>query len=258
MEMQDKELDELFRSKLDKMEINPSDGLWRKVVNELSSGKVKKNLTVLISIAASIIMLVTASLIFIPQKAKINNYPLVKNNLVLTESRSNKIGPSKINLNSNSLRYQGVNKVLNTPANTVSNSRIHHTLSIKKTIFRSETEKVADKNDPVELVSFSQKSNTGTAILPGEETQLISKQSGEEVFVTNEPGVTTAQLPVINSIEPPVKTKHKISSLGDLINIVVNTVDKRKDKIIEFTNTEDEEDNITGVNLGFIKIKKDK
>ena len=53
-----------------------------------------------------------------------------------------------------------------------------------------------------------------------------------------------------------VKRKHKIHSFGDLVNLVVDKVDKRKDKVLEFTDDGDGDSNLTGVNLGIVKIKK--
>jgi hypothetical protein len=78
----------------------------------------------------------------------------------------------------------------------------------------------------------------------------------EAPFITK-PVALTAQLPQADKAiaAAPVK-KRRIRSLGDLINVVVSKVDKRKDKIIEFSNTDDDEATITGVNLGIIKIKK--
>jgi hypothetical protein len=55
----------------------------------------------------------------------------------------------------------------------------------------------------------------------------------------------------------PVK-KRGIHSLGSLINTIVAKIDKREDKLIEFTDNEDDdsESTITGINLGIIKKKK--
>jgi hypothetical protein len=41
------------------------------------------------------------------------------------------------------------------------------------------------------------------------------------------------------------------------LNVVIAAVDKRKDKVIEFSNTDGDESSITGINLGIIKIKKE-
>jgi hypothetical protein len=79
MEMQDKEFDDLFRSKLDGFEVKPSVGVWDNIALDLSAGKRKKILLPFLSIAASIIVLVSAGILFIPQKQNVISKHPVKN-----------------------------------------------------------------------------------------------------------------------------------------------------------------------------------
>ena len=53
-----------------------------------------------------------------------------------------------------------------------------------------------------------------------------------------------------------VKRKHKIHNFGDLVNLVVDKLDKRKDKLIVFSSDDENDERITGVNLGIAKAKK--
>jgi hypothetical protein len=50
--------------------------------------------------------------------------------------------------------------------------------------------------------------------------------------------------------------KHGIRNFGDIVNLVVAKVDKRKDKVIEFSDDDEDGSSITGINLGVIKVKK--
>jgi len=96
-------------------------------------------------------------------------------------------------------------------------------------------------------------------VVPDIATQLAVKQSiAETPDLGTKPNLVSAQVPAMDGQHAgPVKTRHKIRSPGDLINAVVEKVDKRRDKIIEFTD-DDDETNVTGINLGIIKIKKEK
>ena len=47
-------------------------------------------------------------------------------------------------------------------------------------------------------------------------------------------------------------------ALGGLINLVIAKVDKREDKIIEFDESDEDESNLTALNLGILKIKRNK
>src|SRR5690606_19880673 len=72
--------------------------------------------------------------------------------------------------------------------------------------------------------------------------------------------VSTPSLPVLamNSDEPtsddPLKLRPKIKTVGDLVNFVVSKVDKRKNKIIEFSK-EDDGEVISGFNLGVVQYQ---
>jgi len=96
--------------------------------------------------------------------------------------------------------------------------------------------------------------------VPDKETQIAVKLPVEErpSFITK-PALSGIQLPVSDKQDAALmKANHKIRSFGDLINVAVAKIDKRKDKIIEFTDDDDDESTLTGINLGIIKIKKGK
>src|ERR1700743_2371629 len=73
MNMQDKEFDDLFRSKLDNFEIEPSAQVWQNIDAELDGKKRKGGLFTLLGIAASIIMLIGAGVLFLPKKVANNS-----------------------------------------------------------------------------------------------------------------------------------------------------------------------------------------
>src|SRR6202000_130182 len=73
MNMQDKEFDDLFRSKLDNFEMEPSARVWQNIDAELDGKKRKGGLFTLLGIAASIIMLIGAGILFIPKKVANNS-----------------------------------------------------------------------------------------------------------------------------------------------------------------------------------------
>jgi pectate lyase len=50
--------------------------------------------------------------------------------------------------------------------------------------------------------------------------------------------------------------KVKIKSVGDLVNFVVAKVDKREEKIIKVSKTDEGDNQITGINLGLFKFRK--
>ena len=58
----------------------------------------------------------------------------------------------------------------------------------------------------------------------------------------------------LNPDESEVRGQRKIRSIGSLVNFVIAKVDKREDKLIEFKDS-DEGSEVSGINLGLVKIK---
>lgn len=259
--MQDKEFDELFRSKLDDFEIAPSAKVWQGINSELDGGKRKKLLVPFMSIAASIIVLVTAGLLFIPKKGKVNNtqHP-VTSIIAKTKTPVVPVTPVKTT-------PVPVNTPTVAPAQQVAVNQVaqgHHA-KIKPPVVPFKVQQQDIEQEPLpaaeqpELAALPAKQTTDNAVVPGNETQIAVKQPViDNADFISKPAIAAAQLPAATKPDAvPVKKRHGIRSLGDLINVVVATVDKRKDKVIEFTNSDDDdESNITAVNLGVIKVKK--
>jgi hypothetical protein len=257
MNMQDKDLDTLFRSKLDSFEVEPSKAVWANINKELDEPKRKK--FAWLSIAASVTVLVAAGLLFIPKKqdnAVKPKQPLQANiikpatggehsgGVIKPIDAATQVQPA-INTQSKQLvatavvKHQTVQQPLvTTPKQTGAINNIDNTTTIDKP---QET-----------IAAVAPKQTVASPVLPTNETPLI-----EKTLITNtEPAKVYAAIPTDAEAKSPAK-KHKVRGLGGFINAVVAVVDKRQDKIIEFTDT-DEGDSVTGINLGIFKVKKDK
>jgi hypothetical protein len=256
MEMQDKEFDDLFRSKLDGFEVKPSVGVWDNIVLELSAGKRKKILLPFLSIAASIIVLVAAGILFIPQKQNvISNHP-VKHKTAKISQPAETIAVAKNN--------PQPAKLIKAATKVNSIARVHPAkeakyMPVKNTIAPDTIKAFKANMQPVLAAVPDKKQDEIKGAVPDDNTPLnIKEPVKENVAITAKPELTATQLPVSAQLNAAaVKTKHRIKSFGDLVNVVVAKVDKRKDKVIEFTDTDGDESTITGINLGFVSIKKE-
>ncbi len=261
MEMQDKEFDELFRSKLDNFEAEPSAGVWTRVENGLRYSARKKYLLPLLSVAASILILLVAGVLFMPQGGKTGGKSHTKNTIAKnirpiiaapTASGSKAIAPEPITKNKIDETVAVVNrKVKRHPVKAT--EPIQHIDAEHKI----ETEQPVKIDDQQVLASVQPKQQEIIKpVVPDERTPLAAKQTTEESTSSiTKPVLVTAQLPINKDDATPIKTKHKIRTLGDFINVVVAKVDKRRDKIIEFAD-DDDDSIISAVNLGIIKLKK--
>lgn len=60
----------------------------------------------------------------------------------------------------------------------------------------------------------------------------------------------------VNTIsETEIATEKKgIRNVGDLVNFVVEKIDKRDKKLIRFNTDDDDNSSIVGINLGFVRL----
>ncbi len=85
MEMQDKEFDNVFSSKLDNFEVEPSKAVWQGINDGLGNNNRKKVLPFL-GIAASIIVLIAAGIVFFTQRTTVVKSHAVKDRVAINHA----------------------------------------------------------------------------------------------------------------------------------------------------------------------------
>ncbi len=262
--MQDKEFDDLFRSKLDNFEIEPTAQVWTNIDATLAAKERKKSIFPILRIAASVIILITAGILFIPKKENVTLVRPRKNQLVNSPAV-----PAAVKHDSDVPVNTQVTKEPQ-PENTTKRNRfavVQHPAKKTETPAKpaEQTALVPDNTVPVKsdeqpvLAAVTQKpADISQPVVPGSETPLAVKQlNTDEPNNIKQSVLAAVQTPAVTKTYPTVK-RRGIRNMGDLVNLVVARVDKRKDKVIEFTDTDDDESTITAVNMGPIKIKKEK
>ena len=260
MDMQDKELDRLFQQKLDDLEIQPSAHVWQGINAELNAGRRKGILLPLLSAAAGVILLITAGILFIPkQRVKHNDHPTeivkthqpVKQPVAVTVEpvvpptpAQNKVPANPVIAPVNNLAH--VNK---TKTKTNLTQSIKQPAATAQPPVDARTDEPLLANVPAADYPVVKTAAPDTATRIGPKSASIDIEKAQPTLI--------AQAPAQSAPAKPVK-KHRIRSLGDVFNVVIAAVDKRKDKVIEFSNTDEDDATITGLNLGFIKVKKEK
>jgi hypothetical protein len=256
MDMQDKELDKLFSSKLDNLEVQPSAQVWDNISAGLNDRKRKKRFVPFLSIAASITILVATSVLFIPQKQNTGTQP-VKNTVALTKTSIKNTPANVLRADTNkpaktspSAVYATVNnKHNNHPSKTI---RVVH-LNEDYTVDTVKTINTTDK--PIYAEVNQRQTDAIKAVVPDENIPL---QSAETPALDTKHTMAMQILSVNNKQETKsVKKKRRMNTFGDMMNAVIAKIDKRQNKFIEFSNTDGDEATITSVNLGIVKIKKE-
>ncbi|EHQ25266.1 hypothetical protein [Mucilaginibacter paludis] len=258
MNMSDKDFDQLFQSKLANMEMEPSASVWNNITDELDGKKKNKSAGLpFMQIAAGIIVLMGVSLFFLrpnTEKIPLHGYAAIttsKTADVRAEDATE--GAIYDTANTNTLviaavsrpakhvvKKQAITKIVSEPVNT-------NVDSVQSPIIVATM--ASNVNTP-QATDVSRRSTAGSDVNPPAQSRYATP--------LNQVNTLAAAKNATAKNAQPVK-RRKIHSLGDILNVVIAKVDKREDKIIEFTNDSDDETfNITGVNLGLFKAKKEK
>ena len=263
MKISDKELDELFSSKLDGLEAEPSANLWQNISFELDKKPKEKVLIPVLRIAAGLIVVLSAGLLFLQKNEPVKNQlpkKLVKVELAkknpaveqienLGDKKSMLLLATKIKAVKEVCAIKKPNQVSN--PKLVSSPKLETGYPSTQTLAQNKTE--TNQQQETTNANIAQ---TKIAVVPDAAINLKVQSEAETPLKTTlaEPQVLAAT----NNKTAKLKRKG-IRNMGDLVNLVMAKVDKRNDKLIEFSDSDDgDESNITGINLGIITIKKEK
>ncbi|GAB3907914.1 hypothetical protein [Mucilaginibacter boryungensis] len=259
MSMQDKEMDALFRAKLDNYEIEPSANVWTNISREMHQPAQRKSYVPLLRIAASVLVLVSAGLFFLPKKEVVTNPP--KNNRLAQNTMVKPVTGTQ---------QPSVNQQVTEPATHVATAvnvqpKQQIAAVVKHThVPQTTTEPAVTKSEPkageqVIVPNTNQQTIATVTTKPAVSTPVVPdgpitlKPADDTQGFVSKPILASDNTDTDSGAKPV--QKHKAHGLGSFLNKVIAAVDKRDDKIIEFTDT-DEGDSITGINLGILKVKK--
>jgi len=260
MNMQDKEFDDLFRSKLGDFEAQPSAQVWQNIDAELA-GKRKKSIFPMLSIAASVLILLIAGILFIPKRGAIKrNKPdtnvVAKVNPVIAKPENVKpVTSSKSQQEQLAAVEISIKNTMRADQPKIKASTARQQEQPSTSIAKTEIV----KQDDQPLIASTETPQKIEVVKPIELTEATSAENKETV---DNSAISLPTQPVLASNQPaktvkPVAKKRGIRSFGDIVNLVVAKVDKRKDKLIQFSDSDDDESVITAVHLGALKVKRD-
>ena len=289
--MQDKEFDQLFKDKFEGAEMEPPAGLWNNIEQGITPQK-KRRLPLYWMAAAAVIAIVTAGLIFLNQperiqlqstatvaeKPTVGSGAVVKNDSVAVNKNAGKqdIGA----LQNGSVVDAQVAKVQEgkkgIDVQTISAQTSSVLMAASKKIDRvkdnkAENQEINDelKKDLQVMQPFEQVAHLNNKPAAVKQNVIVNKKyvAPVETRLVNEKGLAKEGT-MIASTETPVITpdevvndneqseKKGIRNVGDLINYVVDKVDKREDKILKFKTDDDDNSSLIGINIGMIKFNK--
>jgi hypothetical protein len=253
--IQDKDLDQLFKDRFEHASLEPSADLWGKINKEISPKKVKV-LPAYWMAAAAIVVALTAGLLFINPPAGQQPGAQQQNVTALKPKLKVKSIPAP------GARLDSLNS---TAQVAVVATKRQPVVSGKKSILKVEHKAITEKliTEPKkDLIAMQPKAADDHLTIKKQEVKLenaiavnpeaIKKE--DLVFANVAPDVPIDQ--VINENENV--EKKGIKNIGDLVNYVVDKVDKREQKFLKFETDSDENSSLVAINIGFIKLNSRK
>ena len=230
--IQDKDFDNLFRDKFIDAEIEPSANLWAKIEDQLVP-KRKRIIPIYWMAAASIAIAITAMLVF-EKTEKIQlraddaiasiEKPVVQDVVTTTVDEI-----SSTNLVASKVKVQIAATIKNeAPENNIKN--IQEVLQPNITLARLPIKQVDPK--PIDVLA--------------ENPIVIAQVEPQQQNMNND------QIDEMDN----VTARKGIRNVGDLVNYVVDKVDKRDKKLVQFNTDDDDNSSIIGINIGFLKLNK--
>ncbi|WP_316800011.1 hypothetical protein [Pedobacter frigidisoli] len=242
--IQDKDFDQLFRNAFEDAEITPSRDLWSSIESEIDTKKKRVVPFYWLSAAAVLLMVTVGFLIYQQQDVK-------------PKQLAAQVKPKAVVPPVETQPAAGTVRDLDAPS--VSDGQVlapdsKSSQSIAKTSIK---EKVKTEKQQVTTAPEMQKQETMIAKVEEPEKDLKTKideailqPKQDVVLAQNENIVKTA-----DEVTGDDSENKGIRNVGDVVNLIVNKVDRRKEKFIQF-RTDDDDSSISSINIGPFRFGK--
>jgi hypothetical protein len=244
--MQDKDFDNLFRDKFMDAEVEPSTDLWASIEQQLEP-KRRRSLPIFWMAAASVAII--ASVMLFTQRTE----KLYLHAPEQEVAKAPAAQPSQESLPVVSEMKTTSSKVLALEVSGRKATKLE-TAKVKSALFVEDEKNiqvavqpnVKEEHLPIKKSEVRPLEINPIVVVPEENTTKMIAAATPQHNNTDE----------VEAIEALNNNKKGIRNMGDLINFVVEKVDKREKKLIKFDTDDDDNSSIIGLNIGFVKLNK--
>jgi len=244
--IQDKEFNQVFKSQFEEAEIEPSADLWSAIETQLEDGRKRKPVFPVYWMAAAMaVMALTIGLIFYPSaKKQLPSAAIVFHRPDVSKPEVDKVQKSSTVL------------AVILPKKVKAIGHINHTRV--KAISSKNEDLVVDsaaysKKDLVAMQPLRDISHPDYKTINIKQEKIaLPKATPEEIMLAS---ANAGRNDVEN--ENVQRENKGIRNVGDLVNFVVDKLDKRAEKTIQF-QTDDDNSSLITINIGIIKFNQKK
>lgn len=249
--MQDKDFDNLFKDKFMDAEIEPSAHLWNNIKQELEPKR--KRVFPIYWMAAACLLVAVTGLILTQEKRTLRLHGKTET-LAKTVDVNTTVAEELQTSGNTAVKADYKEPVAKTNFHLVSNKKqsdemiknIQTDLQPKENIERLPIK-------PLDVMPYDvTKSETTVATANTGNTSPVNEQMMAQV--------DHAKTPDTELTEEAESTQNKkgFRNVGDVVNYVIDKVDKREKKLIRFNTDDDDNSSIIGINIGFVKLNSKK
>lgn len=249
----DKELDKLFKQRFEDAEFQPSADVWDKIAVKLDQKqKVKKPGSVFWMAAASVVVVLGSGLWFyrpievIKLQGSNKDQEMVQNT---PQSPLSDLGTGAPAIDPHQPEIKGFDF-----SKLTSSDEPTFVAAQEVTLTEGSSNELPRQN--MESLESAVKRNT-VEVAQSKNEVKVPRFTGDQskLDVTQPDMIASADVADDELVtEQDIASPRRIRSVGSLVNFVISKVDRREDKIIEFTDG-DEGSEVSGINLGLIKVK---
>lgn len=264
--MLDKEFDKAIKSSFEDFEVEPTAKSWENISAQLNQKPKGKKLPIFwLSVAASVVIVLSIGIsIYVKPIDEIIKLRAQENPKDVVIEKSPNLQASNKN-NSNIGDIEAVKtdlnkgkKLVNSFVKTNKNQpEIAKNKSLEKNILPDAT---ITPNANVLVVKKVEEVIAATKPVrkPTVTEKMIAEENAKGTNLNNNKTAFAQNINDENLSNEGAQSdrKVKIKTVGDLVNFVVAKVDKRDEKIIKVSKTEESDNEITGINLGLFKFRK--
>jgi len=246
--IQDKDFDQLFKNAFEDAEITPLRDLWSSIESEIEPKKKRIVPVYWLSAAAVLLIATVGFLVYQQQEVKPKQFannvePKVVKPVIETQ-------PVQDSAETVTVPKEKLEQALPTtlkPAEAVAKTTVKEDV---KPIERHKIVTAPEMQKQEEMIARADKPKED---IKAKIDALVSQTNSEAVIAS------TATIAIADDVtgEDNQAESKGIRNVGDVVNLIVNKVDKRKDKFIQF-RTDDDDSSLSSINIGPFKFGKKK
>ena len=244
--IRDKDFDQLFKDAFADAEVTPSRDLWSNIESEITPKKRRIIPIYWLSAAAVLLIATLGVLVYQQQNISSGGKQLASNTIEKTKP----LVQEPVVKDSSATIVAPVENITVLPVQPKAVS------AIAKTKVKQDVKPAVEQQ---RIVTAPEMQKQETTVAKAEEPKKDIKTKIQEAILQPKEEVVTAVVATPVKTDDPVNENEQsnkgIRNVGDVVNLIVNKMDKRKDKLIQF-RTDDDDSSLASINIGPFKIGK--